>query len=810
MKFQPSARVRFGEFEVNLKTRELQSQNQTLVLQEQPYKVLVLLIERGGEIVTREEIREALWPEDINVNFEASINAAVKNLRNALNDSQNENPYIQTMPRQGYRLTVTPQHLDAVIPTAVENTLERTGTDGIGLRSQPGPQPVPDIRTEFAPAPPESEKPGNTVSTRGRHFWRIAIPIVVGAAVIVAVAVYYRLPRVSALTVKDTIVLADFTNRTGDPVFDDTLKQGLAVQLDQSPFLQQVSDSKVHATLKLMGRPVTDSLTAETTREVCLRVGGTAMVTGSIDRLGSQYVVGLRAIHCASGDALAEAQEQGEGKEKVLKALDVAAIILRQKIGESLTSVQRYATPVEEATTPSLEALKAYSLAREEKFAHGDSASLSFYNRAIELDPNFAIAYYARSAAYRNLNQLDRARVDETKAYELRQWVSDRERFSIEAAYYLLLGGDLEKASQTYELWQQTYPRDYVPRTNLEFIYASLGKLDKTLEMAREAMRLQPNDGGSYSNLGAAYQNLNRLNEAEAIYKQAKERKVEGPYFLVNLYTLAFLKGDTIAMAQSAAAAAGRPGVEDLLLATQADTDAWHGKFESASKLTQQAMDSALRNEARETSAAYQVLAALREVAAGERGQALADAHHAIKLGPNRDVRAMAALAMAQGGESASATALATDLNKEFPLDTLVQRYWLPSIRAAIALQKNDAKAALEVLATASDLDLSQPAGVTVYLVPSYLRGQAHLMLRDGESARAEFQKFIDHYGLVGNYPWGALARLGIARAYVAEGKTDEAKAAYSEFLGLWSDADSQIPIYRQAKLEYLNLGHAS
>jgi eukaryotic-like serine/threonine-protein kinase len=326
------------------------------------------------------------------------------------------------------------------------------------------------------------------------------------------------------------------------------------------------------------------------------------------------------------------------------------------------------------------------------------------------------------------------------------------------------------------------------------------------LEQAREALRMQPNDGGSYSNLGGEYQNLNRLDEAEEVYKQAIARKVQGPYLLVNLYVLAFLKGDAPAMARSAMDAAGRPGVEDLLLATKADTEAWHGRFKNAYGLTRQAMDSAMRNEAKETAAAYQMLASLREVAVGDRKKAVADAFAGIKLGPNRDVRAMAALVMAEGGNASGATKLAADLNTDFPMDTLVQRYWLPSIRAALALGRNDAKAAIAELTTTSDLDLSEPAGVPVYLIPPYLRGTAYLMLGDGSAARAEFQKFIDHYGMVGNFPWGALSRLGVARAYVADGDTNEAKAAYREFLGLWNNADPDTPVYKQAKAEFAAL----
>jgi eukaryotic-like serine/threonine-protein kinase len=800
LSFGSPARVRIGAFELNLSTRELRSDDETVVLQEQPYKVLLLLMERGGDVVTRDDIRRTLWPDDQSVSFESRINAAVKNLRSALNDSGNEPVYIQTLRNQGYRLMVATEFVQVALPA-----LAPTGTNGTGVRLHLHPQPVPDLPIAGEPSLPAKGSPIFPPKKRSGLPWRKLI-FVLSVIGIVAGSVYYRLHRPKPLTDKDTFVLAEFTNRTSDPAFDDTLKQGLSVQLDQSPFLQQVSDNKVRQTLKLMGRPATDRLTIDAARDVCLRVGGTAVVTGSLDPLGSQYVLGLKALNCNTGELVAQSQEQAAGKEMILRALDGAAIALRQKLGESLSTVQKYATPVEEATTPSLEALKAYSLARKEKFAQGDGASLPFYDRAIEIDPNFAVAYYGRSAAYRNLNQLDRARADERKAYDLRLGVSDRERFSIEAAYYLIWTGELEKAAQTYELWQQSYPRDYVPSTNLGFIYINLGQMDKALEMARAAMRMQPGDGGSYSNLGGEYQNLNRLDEAEAVYTQAIERKVEGPYLLANLYSLAFLKGDAPTMARSAMDAAGRPGVEDLLLAAKADTEAWHGRFKNAHGLTQQAMDSALRNEAKETAAAYQALAALREVAAGDRAHAISDARGAIKLGPNRDVRAIAALAMADAGDHPEAAKLAAELNRDFPLDTLVQRYWLPSIHAALALSKKEPKLAIEDLAKASNLDLSEPAGVTVYLVPSYLRGLAYLMLHDGSAAHAEFQKFLDHYGMVGNFPWGALARLELARAYAAEGNSNEAKAAYREFLGIWINADPDIPVYKEAKGEFVNL----
>jgi eukaryotic-like serine/threonine-protein kinase len=591
-----------------------------------------------------------------------------------------------------------------------------------------------------------------------------------------------------------------------DSVFDDTLKQGLSVQLEQSPFLDLISERKVNEILRLMGRASGDRLTPEVTREVCQRMGSKAMLTGSIAGLGSQFVIGLKAVNCNTGDVLAEAQEQAAGKETVLKALDNAAISLRSKLGESLGSVQKYATPVEEATTPSLEALKAYSLGRKTQFTKGLTASLPFYKRAVELDPNFAMPYAVMSAIYGNLNEIGRAAENARKAYELREKVSERERFYIEANYYVSATGELEKAAQAYELWQQTYPRDFVPYSNLGFVSDALGNLEKSLEETREAMRLEPTNETNYGNLGNAYANLNRLDEAEAVYKQAEERKLEGESLLQYRYQLAFLKGDAAQMSQLAAAAIGKPGTEDVLLAGQADTEGWYGKLKNARELTQRAMDSAQHNDAKETAASYQAAAALREVESGNREQALAGADAALKLAQNRDVRAMAALALARAGDISGAEKMAADLDKTFPLDTLVQRYWLPTIRAAVALERKDPNRAVELLKTASTIELGQPTNLTVFLCPVYLRGEAYLMLHDGNAAAVEFQKFIDHRGLVVNFPWGALARLGLARAYAMQGDTAKARTAYKDFLALWKDADPDIPILKQAKAEYAKL----
>ncbi|HXP63102.1 MAG TPA: tetratricopeptide repeat protein, partial [Dongiaceae bacterium] len=701
-----------------------------------------------------------------------------------------------------------PPPLPAGMPQELERVVARC------LRKDPAHrfQHMGDVKVELEELQEESDSGKLTAAQaparpRTRRFLR---PALAAAAVLVLVAgsVFLR-QRVHAkpLTDKDVLVLADFTNTTGDSVFDDTLKQGLAVQLEQSPFLNLLSDRRVNDTLKLMGRPAGDRLTPEVTREVCQRTSSKAMLAGSIAGLGSQYVIGLKAVNCDTGDMLAEAQEQAAGKEEVLKALDASAIRMRSKLGESLGSVQKYATRLEEATTPSLEALKAYSLGRKTGSAKGFTAALPFFKRAVDLDPSFASAYSGISNLYTGLHQGGRAAEYARKAYALREKVSERERFDIEGRYYLNVTGELEKAVQTYELYQQTYPRDELGYRSMGDVYYRLGIREKAPEEFREALRLEPSTEGAYSNLGRTYRALNRLDEAEEVYKQAEARKLESERHLQGRYALAFLKGDRAQMAQLATAAMGKPGAEDVLLATQADTEGWYGKLKKADDLSGRAMDSAQRNDAQETAAAYRAEAALRDVESGNREQARADANAAVKLAPNREVRAMAALALARAGDTAGAENLADELEKTFPRDTLVQRYWLPTIRAGVALERKAPNQAIELLKVASTIELgSFTAGQTIFLCPVYVRGEAYLMLHDGNRAAAEFQKFIDHWGLVANFPWGALARLGLARAYALQGDTDKARAAYQDFLGLWKDADPDVPILKEAQAEYAKL----
>jgi serine/threonine protein kinase/tetratricopeptide (TPR) repeat protein len=646
--------------------------------------------------------------------------------------------------------------------------------------------------------------PTVTVPTRTLKWVAIAGAV---AVVLPAIAGWlYFARRARALTNKDTIVVSDFENKTGDTVFDDTLRQGLSVQLEQSPFLSMISDSKVNQTLKMMGRPAGDRLTPEVTREVCQRTGSKAMLTGTIAGLGSQYVIGLKAVNCQSGDLLAEAQEQATGKEGVLKALDAAAARLRSKLGESLSNVQQFDTPLEQVTTSSLEALQAYTQSWVVYREKGDIASIPLLKRAIELDPNFARAYVALGVRYGNVSETGLAATNLKKAYELRDRVSEKEKLAIMAMYYLAATGELQKSNELYETWAQTYPRDAHPHVDLGSNYVTLGNYESSVTESSEALRLDDGNPNTYFNLAQAYLALGRFDDANATLDQAAVRRINAPNLYEARYWIGFLQDDRKVMQREVAAMTGRLGGEDVLLWVESNTEAWNGKLKNARELTRQAMDSAQQNDAKETAAGYQVVSALREVEAGDRREAQAEANAAIKLPPNRDVRAMAALVLARSGDTDGAEKLLAELAKTFPLDTLVEGYWLPTIRAAVALGRNDPKQAVELLNETKPIELGQPTNLSVALAPVYVRGEANLALGDGDRAAAEFQKFIDHRGVVINFPWGALARLGLARAYALQGDTAKARAAYQDFLTLWKDADPDVPILKQAKAEYTKL----
>jgi len=635
--------------------------------------------------------------------------------------------------------------------------------------------------------------------------WKIMVPAAVVVVAIVGGLLYWRSHRAPALTEKDSIVLTDFTNNTGDPVFDETLKQALAVQLEQSPYLNIVSERKVSSTLRLMGRSPDQPLRGDAARDLCQRVGSKALLAGSISNLGSQYVIGLNAINCATGDAIAKEQAEATGKENVLKALNTAAVDMRSKLGESLASVQKFATPVEEATTSSLEALKAYSLAQKTRAEKGETAALPFFKRAVELDPKFAMAYALTGTVYGNLGEAAQASDYTRKAHELRDKVSERERLYIDSHYFEAVTGELEKATEVFKVWKQTYPRDITPYLNLDFIDSQTGKYESGSQEARDALRLDQNSAMIYGNLAQDNLNVDHLPEAEAVIKQAEERKLESESLLAMRYSIAFLKADQAEMARVVTAAAGKAGTEDLLLAAQGDTETWYGRVSKGRELTRRAIELAVHNDAKETAAGYQAEMALREAALGNMNDARNGSGAALKLAVNRDIQAVSALAMAEAGDPTAAEKLTAELNKNYPLSTVMQSYWLPTIRAAVELDRKNPGKALELLQAVTPYELGNPPGGTV-LCPVWVRGQAYLSLRNGAAAAAEFQKFLDHRGIVGNFPLGALARLGLARAYAIQGDSVKARNAYLEFLTFWKDADPDIPILKQAKAEYAKL----
>jgi len=615
--------------------------------------------------------------------------------------------------------------------------------------------------------------------------------------------------KAHALTDKDTIVLADFTNTTGDEVFDDTLKQALAVDLGQSPFLNILSEEKVRQTLQQMTRSPSDRLTRDLAREVCQRAGSKAYLAGSIAALGTQYVIGLEALDCASGDVLAREQVTAVGKEQVLPALGQTAAKLRNEVGESLSSVQKFDTPLEQATTNSLEALKAYTLGRKAKREKGDAEAIPFFKRAIELDPNFALAYDGLGINYYNLNQPSLGADYLKKAFDLRDRVTEREKFHITAHYCSPATGELEKANQTSELWIQTYPRDFQAYHNLGTNYMVLGQYEKAASETREELRLEPNNVVSYENLGQIYLALNRFDEARTTTEEEQARKLGGIPLHLNLYALAFFQGDAAAMKHQADWAVGKPSAEDQMLSLESDTEAWSGKLGKARGLSRQAVERARRNDEKEPAALWQANAAIREALLGNTDTARQNAAAAAALAPgSRDAEAQAALAYALAGDAAHAKSLADDLAKRFPQDTLVQSVWLPTVRAQIEMGRKNAARSIELLQAAAPYELGMLSGSATNscLYPVYVRAEAYLSVQQGQLAAAEFQKILDHRGLLWNCATGALAHLGLARAYAMQGDTVKARAAYQDFLTLWKDADPDIPILLAAKSEYAML----
>jgi len=641
--------------------------------------------------------------------------------------------------------------------------------------------------------------------------WKVLVP---AAVILVAIAIggtfYFRsrsatptTANATPLTEKDTVVLADFTNSTGDPVFDDALKQALGVELGQSPFLNILSDRKVEETLRLMGRPSSERITRDVARELCIRTGSKAIVLGSISNLGGQYVVGVDAVGCSTGDTLAKEQEQAANKQDVLKALGKAVSSLRTKLGESLASVQTFDVPVE-ATTPSLEALKAYSMGITTSRTKGDAEAIPFMKRAVELDSNFAMAYVGLAVEYANLGRASLAAENAKKAYDSRDRVSERERYRISAFYFQYVTGEVEKATEAYELWAKSYPHDPVPHGNLGYIYSALGQYDKSLVETEEQQHIEQSIVG-YGNLAGTYINVGRLKDAQQTLQNAQQKKFDGLTIRQDFYSLAFLSGDAAEMDRQVAWGAGRPGEEDQMLNGHADTQAYYGRLEKARDLARRASDSAVRSDAKETGAQWIAFQALREAEMGNVTAARQAVTRALALAPGRDVKVLSALALARSGEASQSRTMLEALQKSEPSNTYLKVYWFPVIEASIAMAQQAPDRAIIALEPSLPYELGgPPPGIAMY--PPYIRGVAYLAQKNSPAAAAEFQKFLDHSGVIQNFLLASMAHLQLGRAYVISGDTAKAKTAYKDFLNLWKDADPDIPILKEAKAEYAKL----
>ncbi|HYL63427.1 MAG TPA: winged helix-turn-helix domain-containing protein [Candidatus Methylomirabilis sp.] len=791
----PKVLYEFGPFRIDPDKQVLLRENQPVAITHKAFETLLILVRNSREVVSKDELMKAVWPDAFVE--EANLSQNISALRKVLGDTPEDRRYIVTLPGRGYRFT------------AEVRAVTQDGEDVV-IESRSRSQMIVEQTREAAK---ESlvELP-ITVRRRASRKYLLAIGAVLGVGLLVLGAAFLsrKRPPVS-LGEKDFVLIADFTNATGDPLFDDTLRQGLAAQLEQSPFLSLVPEDRIQQTLALMSQPVDARLTPEIAREVCQRTGSAAVLEGSIAPLGSQYVVGLRAQNCLTGALLDQEQVQAARKEDVLKALSQVASRFRTRVGESLTAVAKHDVPLEDATTSSLEAWKAYSQGWRVLNAKGEAAAIPFFKRAVEIDSEFAAAYASLALMYGSMSESVLATENSGKAYDLRDRASDNERFFITAYYEGRATGNQEKAEQTCETWAEAYPRDFRPHSFLAgFIYPVLGKYEKAIQESEKTMELDPNKGIGYTALGYASLYLGRLDAAEDAVRRASKHKIEGPILSLLRYDVAFLKGDTAAMQREMAASEGKPGTEDRMLDHAAFALAYAGHMRAARSMSQFAIDLAQQEAHPERAALFETREALWEAFYGNPQAAKQKAKKALALADSREVKYGVAVALAIAGDSSQAETLANDLEKSFPEDTSVKFNYLPVLRATLALNRKDPAKAIELLQIASPYELGTPRsnldGFFGALYPVLVRGQAYLAARQGPQAAAEFQKMLDHPGITVGDPVAVLAHVGLARAYALQGETAKARAQYQQFFALWKNADPDIPALRQAQDEYAKL----
>jgi len=777
----------FGPFRVDPDKQLLFRENQPVTLTPKTFETLLVLIRHSGEVVSKDHLMKELWP-DAFVD-EGNLTQNVFMLRKALGDTPEARRYIVTLPGRGYRFTAEVRTVaedgDVVIASHARSELTFE-------RAIEGDETVPAVRTEPS----------------RRTTWRFRTALGALLMVVAATLVLVERRRAIPLGEKDSVLIASFKNATGDPVFDETLRQGLIVQLEQSPFLSLVSEDRVRQTLQMMGQPADARLEARVAREVCKRTGSGAVVEGSIARLGSDYVLGLRATSCRTGDLLDEEQVQVTRKEQVLGSLSQIARQFRRRIGESLATVKEHDTPLAEATTPSLEALQAYSIGWKKMSGSGDTAALPFFQRAIQLDPKFAMAYAWLGRAYGDLGEAGLSGENTAKAFELRDRASDREKFWITAAYNMQVTENLERARQVCGVWAETYPRDPTPHMFLSgVIYPVLGHYEQAITEAQAARELAPDFAIAHFILANRYQELGRLEEASQVLQGAGRQKAVLPDFLLERYDIAFLKNNREEMARIAEEARADASAEEWVTQHQASVRAYSGQLREAREAAQQAADLARHAGNLEAAALYQASAALWAGFFGDSAEAKQGAKAALALSQNRGVEYGAALALALVGDSAYSRQLADSMERNFPEDTSVQFSYLPALRGLLALNRGEPGDAIEELRKNTAYELGRPRSALHAnfgaLYPVFVRGEAYQALRKGAEAATEFQKILDHRGIVVSDPIGALAHLQLGRAYALERSAAMAKAAYQEFFRLWEHANPDIPILRQARAEF-------
>jgi DNA-binding winged helix-turn-helix (wHTH) protein/tetratricopeptide (TPR) repeat protein len=775
MSLETKVLYEFGEFRCDPREGLFLQEGTPVPLPPKALDILLVLIRSNGRLRTKDELMQEVWPDSFVE--ESNLAVHISALRKVLGETAGGPQYIETVPKRGYRFVaqVTERRDEGKPGPSVD-------ISDIGQR---------DTSPRAAPASPD----------RFRRWWT-AVAVLLLVAITVSVLISSRPAK---LTDKDTVVLADFANTTGDPVFDDALRQGLSSQLEQSPFLNLLSDERIAQTVSLMAQPKDSRLTHELAREVCQRTASAAVLDGAIAQVGTQYLLTLKAVNCSNGESLGSSAAQATDKNHVLDAMGKVASEIRNKLGESLASVQKYDAPAENVTTSSLEALKAYSLGYQAMVVKSDwAAAIPLFQRAISLDQNFAMAYARMGTSYSDLNESERAAESLRRAYALRERVSEREKLYIASHYEALVTGNLEAARKVYELWAQIYSRDTPPSG---LIYSELGDYDKALAAYQQALRLRPETGNRYANLATGYLQLNRLDEVKTTAREALAHNMDTPEIHLNLYWVDFLQRDAAGMQREAAVLMGKPGSEDQMLNYESDTAWFGGQLAKSRLMSQRAVDAAQKAEEGEAAAVYQAEAAVREALAGYPDSAKQRARKALARSNGRDVEALSAFALGLAGDSAHAVRLADDLGERFSEDTIVRFNYLPAIRATVLLRDRDASKATETLAPAAAYELGGIVEIFHFvLYPVYLRGEAYLATKQGTAAAAEFQKILDHPGVVRSEPIGALAHLELGRAYALSGDTSKAKSAYTDFLTLWKDADPDIPILKEAKAEYAKL----